>query len=66
MKKVGKWAFEVTCPMCFNIYLCNYNEFFINKENNKRYFYCPECNRNLYLEIGDTQYIKDTIIHIKK
>lgn len=63
MKKVGRWIAEVTCPLCFNIYLCNYNEIWVEKETGRRCFYCPDCNRNLYLDIKDTSYIKDTILH---
>jgi Zn finger protein HypA/HybF involved in hydrogenase expression len=66
MKKVGKWGYEVTCPLCFNIYICNYNEVHKDKETGKHYFYCPECNRNLYLETEDAQYIRDIVLHKKK
>jgi hypothetical protein len=66
MKKVGKWIAEVTCPLCFSIYLCDYSEIYTDHETGKRYFYCPACNRNLYLDVEDTHYIRDVVLHIKK
>jgi hypothetical protein len=66
MKKVGRWVYEVTCPLCFNVYLCNYNEVYTDHENGKRYFYCPACNRSLYLDINDTHYIRDILLRRKK
>ena len=63
MFKVGRRVLEADCPLCDTIYLLqsgevtfckdyNHEEFLKGKANKPGYFYCPECNRNVYLQEG--------------
>lgn len=71
MKQIGRWIYEVTCPLCLNIYLCEYNEVYYDivkdeeGETRKPYFYCPSCNRNIWLDVDGVRYLRDARLSIK-